>query len=148
MSFITEFREFASKGNVIDLAVGVVIGAAFGKIVTSFTDDILLPPVGMLLGKVDFSSLLLNLTPDKVNKDGSAIKSLAEAKAAGAAVIGYGNFINTIIGFLIVAFAMFLVVKLANKMRRETPPAPAPVVDTKDQVLLSEIRDLLKTQAR
>jgi large conductance mechanosensitive channel len=150
MSIFSEFRDFAAKGNVLDLAVGVIIGAAFGKIVTSLTDDIIMPPLGRILHGVDFTSLLINLTPDKLNKDGTPVHSLVEAKAAGAAVIAYGNFINNIINFLIVAFAMFILVRAANKLRKPPPPAPppAPPEDTKEQLLLTEIRDLLKAQVR
>ncbi len=116
-----EFKEFAMRGNVLDLAVGVIIGAAFGKIVASLVDDVLMPPLGKLLGRVNFSDLFINLS-DK------AYESLAAAKAAGAPTLNYGNFINTIINFLIVAFAIFMVVKTVNKWM---PKAPAPVT-TKD----------------
>jgi len=132
---IKEFKEFISKGNVLDMAVGVVIGAAFGKIVASFTNDVIMPPIGLLLGKVDFSNLFINLS-------GKPAETLAAAKAAGIPTISYGIFINTIIDFLIVGFVIFLVVKQANRLKKEAPaPAPAP---TKDQQLLTEIRDLLK----
>ena len=114
-----EFKEFIAKGNVVDLAVGIVIGASFGKIVTSFVSDILMPPVGLVLGKVDFSNLFIDLS-------GAHHPTLAAAKAAGAATISYGLFLNTIIDFVIVAFAIFLVVKQINRMRREpAPPAPS-----------------------
>lgn len=106
-----EFKEFAVKGNVIDMAVGIIIGAAFGKIVSSFVNDILMPPVGLLLGKVDFSSLFLNLS-------GKPYDSLAGAKAAGAATINYGLFLNTVTDFIIVAFAIFLLVKQINRLKR------------------------------
>ncbi|MDX1935396.1 MAG: large conductance mechanosensitive channel protein MscL [Capsulimonadales bacterium] len=143
MSIVQEFKEFASKGNVVDLAVGVILGTAFGKIVSSFTDDIIMPPLGMVLGKVDFSSLFINLTPEK------PVKSLTEAKTAGAAVLGYGNFLNQIINFLIVAFAMFLLVKGMNAIRRQQE-APAPPPETPEppaqEKLLAEIRDILKAQ--
>lgn len=108
-----EFKAFIMRGNVVDLAVAVVIGAAFGIIVTSFVNDILMPPIGLLLGRVDFSNLFLNLTPDKYN--GS---SLAEAKKAGAATINYGLFINNILNFLIIAFAVFIVVKQASRFKK------------------------------
>ena len=111
-----EFKEFAVKGNVIDLAVGLVIGAAFGKIVSSFVADILMPPIGLALGKVDFSNLYLNLSQ-------TAYPSLAEAKKAGAPTLNYGLFMNNVIDFVIVAFAIFLVVKAVNKMK--TQPAAA-----------------------
>jgi large conductance mechanosensitive channel len=116
-----EFKEFAMRGSVLDLAVGVIIGVAFGKIVSSFVDDILLPPLGQLLGKVDFSSLFINLS-------GTHFDSLQAAKTAGKATLNYGNFINTIINFLIVAFTIFVVVRIVN---RWMPKAPAPVA-TKD----------------
>jgi|SRR5271157_258181 len=107
-----EFKEFAVKGNVIDMAVGIIIGAAFGKIVSSFVNDILMPPIGSLLGKVDFASLFFNLS-------GKPYDSLASAKAAGAATINYGLFLNTVIDFIIVAFAIFLVVRQINRLKRE-----------------------------
>ena len=108
-----EFKEFASKGNVMDLAVGVIIGVAFGKIVSSFINDIVMPPIGRLLGKVDFSNLYINLS-------GKPFGSLAEAKSAGAATLNYGLFINTVIDFLIIALVIFMMVKWVNKLRR--PP--------------------------
>jgi len=116
---LKEFKEFAMKGNVVDMAVGIIIGAAFGKIVSSFVDDILMPPIGMLLGKVDFANLFINLS-DK------PVASLAEAKQAGAPVIKYGLFINTVLDFVLVAIAVFLLVKQVNAMTRkeEAPPAP------------------------
>ena len=117
-----EFKEFAMKGNVMDMAVGIIIGAAFGKIITSFVSDVLMPPIGLLLGKVDFSNLFLNLS-------GTAYPSMAAAKAAGAATLNYGIFFNTVIDFLIVAFAIFIVVKQMNRMKRAEAPAP---VTTKD----------------
>ena len=116
-----EFKEFAMRGSVLDLAVGVILGAAFGKIVSSMVDDILMPPIGRILGKVDFSNLFINLS-DK------SFDTLAAAKAAGAPTLNYGNFINTIINFLIVAFCIFLVVRSVNKW---LPKPPAPVT-TKD----------------
>ena len=111
-----EFKEFAMKGNVIDLAVGIIIGGAFGKIVTSFVNDILMPPLGLLLGKMDFTNLFINLS-------GKEFPSLKAAKDAGAPVISYGVFINTVLDFVIVAFAIFLVIKQINRIKRE--PAPA-----------------------
>ena len=114
---LKEFKEFAMRGNVLDLAVGVILGAAFGKIVASLVDDLLMPPLGRLLGKVDFSNLFINLG-DK------AYDTLAAAKAAGAPTLNYGNFINTIINFLIVAFSVFLLVRSVN---RWLPKPPAPV---------------------
>ena len=128
MGFIKEFKAFAMRGNVMDMAVGIVIGAAFGKIVTSLVNDVIMPPIGMLLGGVDFSSL------------GVTLKAAGEN--APAVVLKYGIFINAIIDFLIVAFAIFLVIKGMNAMKRKQEAAPAapPVQET----LLREIRDLLK----
>ena len=120
---LKEFKEFAMRGNVLDLAVGVVIGAAFGKIVASMVDDVIMPPIGRLLGHVDFSNLFISLT-DK------SFDTLAAAKAAGAPTLNYGNFINTIINFLIVAFAIFLVVRAVNRWTTK-PTAPA-AATTKD----------------
>jgi large conductance mechanosensitive channel len=118
-----EFRDFAMRGNVLDLAIGVIIGAAFGKIVTSLVNDILMPPLGLLLGKVDFSSLFINMS-------GTHYNSLADAKAAGAATLNYGVFINNILDFVLVAFAVFLLVKQVNRfMPKPAEPAPA---DAKD----------------
>ena len=119
---LKEFREFAIKGNAVDLAVGVIIGAAFGKIVSSLVADIVMPPIGMLLGKVDFSNLFLNLT-------GTHYNSLKEAKDAGAATLNYGVFLNNVLDFLIVAFCVFLIVRQINRLRG---PAPAPAPATKD----------------
>jgi large conductance mechanosensitive channel len=117
-----EFKEFAVKGNVLDMAVGIIIGAAFGKIISSFVSDILMPPIGLLLGKMDFSGLFINLS-------GQSYPTIAAAKAAGAATLNYGMFLNTVIDFLIVAFAIFLLVKQVNRLKRE-PSAAAPT--TKD----------------
>ncbi len=114
-----EFKEFAMKGNVLDLAVGLVIGAAFGAIVTSFVNDILMPPIGLAMGHVDFKDLFLSL-------NGTPYPSLAAAKTAGAPVIAYGQFLNTILNFLIVAFAVFLLVKNVNRWTRPVPAAVAP----------------------
>jgi large conductance mechanosensitive channel len=113
-----EFREFAMRGNVIDLAIGVIIGAAFGKIVTSFTNDILMPPIGLLLGKVDFSNLFISLS-------GQSYPSLKAAQDAGAPTINYGVFLNSVLDFVIVAFAIFLLVKQVNRLQRK-PDAPPP----------------------
>ena len=115
---LREFKEFAMRGNVIDMAVGVIIGAAFGRIVSSLTNDVLMPPVGLLLGKVDFSSLYLNLS-------GTAYPSLAEAKKAGAATINYGAFINSVIDFVIVAFVIFLLIRQINRLLAPAPAQPA-----------------------
>jgi large conductance mechanosensitive channel len=120
---LKEFREFAMRGNVVDLAVGIILGAAFGKIVTSLVNDVLMPPLGLLLGKVDFSSLFLNLSTTHYN-------TIAEAKAAGAATINYGIFINTIIDFAIVSFAVFLLVRQINRLTKK--PAPPAMPTTKE----------------
>jgi large conductance mechanosensitive channel len=118
-----EFKEFAMRGNVLDMAVGIIIGAAFGRIITSLVEDVLMPPIGLLLGKVDFSNLFWNLS-------GQSFDSLAAAKAAGAATVNYGLFFNHVINFLIVAFAVFLLIRQVNRLKRaETAPA-API--TKD----------------
>jgi large conductance mechanosensitive channel len=115
MSFFSEFKEFAAKGNAIDLAVGLVIGVAFGNIVNSLVNDIIMPPIGLLLGKVDFANLFVDLS-------GKAPATLAAAKAAGNPVIAYGNFINVLINFIIIALAIFIVIRQINKLKR---PAPA-----------------------
>ena len=115
---LKEFREFAMRGNVVDMAIGIIIGGAFGKIVSSAVNDIIMPPIGLVLGKVDFTSLFLNLSPSK-------FVSLAEAKAAGAPTINYGVFVNTILDFVIVAFVLFLIIKQMNRLKREPAPAPA-----------------------
>ena len=140
MKFFDDFKKFAFKGNVIDMAVGVVIGGAFGKIVNSLVTDVIMPPIGLLLGKVDFTNLFLNLS-------GTPVASLAEAKEKGLATLNYGVFINAIVTFLIIAFSIFLVVKGVNKMRREPEPEPevAPTPSA-EEVLLTEIRDLLKNR--
>ena len=147
MSLIKEFKEFAMKGNVVDLAVAVIIGGAFGKIVTSVVNDIIMPPIGKLMGGVNFSDLFINLDPSKLAKDGSVIKSLAQAKEAGAAVIAYGSFINTVIDFTIVAFCIFMIVKAMNYLKKPAPAAPAaPAEPTREEKLLGEIRDILKAR--
>lgn len=110
---LKEFKEFAMRGNIMDMAMGIVIGAAFGKIVTSFVNDVLMPPIGLLLGEVDFSNLFINLSD-------TPYPSLAAAQEAGAPVIAWGLFINNIIDFIIIAFVLFLIIRQVNKMRRET----------------------------
>jgi large conductance mechanosensitive channel len=133
---IKEFRDFIARGNVIDLAVGVIIGAAFGKIVTSLVDQIIMPPIGLLLGKVDFSQMKIVLQPAD------------PAKKAAEVAIGYGAFANTIIQFLIVAIVVFLMVKLLSMTRRQSAAAPAePPAPTPTEALLTEIRDELKSRA-
>lgn len=139
MSMMSEFKEFAVKGNVLDMAVGVIIGGAFGKIVSSVVSDILMPPIGLLMGKVDFSSLFIPLTEDAKGK------SLAAAKAAGAATINYGVFLQTLLDFTILAFVIFMVIKQMNRFKKATPPGPPPA-PPKEEILLAEIRDLLKNQ--
>jgi large conductance mechanosensitive channel len=137
---LKEFKEFAMRGSVVDLAVGVIIGAAFGKIVSSFVNDVVMPPIGLLLGKVDFSSLFLSLT-------GDSYPNLAAAQAAGAPVIKYGVFINTILDFVIVAFVIFLVVRAMNNMKKKEAAQPAPPPPpSAEEKLLGEIRDLLRTR--
>jgi len=116
---LKEFKAFAMRGNVLDMAIGIIIGAAFGKIVTSFVNDVLMPPIGLLVGGIDFSNLFINLT-------GKSYATLAEAKAAGAAAIKYGVFLNTVLDFLIVAFAIFLLIRQVNRMTRQPAQAPAP----------------------
>ena len=134
---LQEFREFISRGSVIDLAVGVIIGAAFTAIVNSLVSDLLMPPLGLLLGGIDFSNFFITLK-------GGSFPTLDAAKAAGAVTINYGLFVNACIRFLIVAFAIFLLVKQVNRFRRseESKPVPPP----RQEVLLEEIRDVLKSR--
>ena len=119
---LTEFKEFAMRGNVLDMAIGIVIGAAFGKIIASLVDDIVMPPIGLALGNVDFANLFINLS-------GKDYPSVAAAKAAGAATINYGIFFNTILNFLIIAFVIFLIIRQVNAMRK---PKEAPASTTKE----------------
>ncbi len=140
MGVLREFQEFAVKGNVMDMAVGIIIGGAFGTIVKSLVDDILMPPIGLALGGVDFSDLFLNLSNVQY-------QSLAAAKEAGAPVIAYGSFINNIIAFLVVAWAVFLLVKAMNKLQKKAEEAPvAPVEPPREQQLLAEIRDAIRAR--
>jgi len=142
MKIAQEFREFISRGNVVDLAVGVIIGAAFGKIVTSLVADIIMPPIGVLMKGINFSDYFICL-------DGRKFASLADAKLKAAPVVAYGIFLNTVIEFLIVAFCVFLLVKAVNKIKRTEPPAPAaPAPPAKSELLLEEIRDLLKKSCK
>ena len=135
---LKEFKDFAMKGNVVDMAIGVIIGAAFGKIVDSLVNDIMMPPIGKLMGGMDFSNLFLLL-------GSGTFASLQAAKEAGAATLNYGIFVNTIINFLIVAFCLFMVVKGMNNMKKAEAAAPAAPAEPPVEVkLLSEIRDLLK----
>ena len=145
MSILKEFKEFAMRGNVVDLAVGVVIGAAFGKIVTSLVNDIIMPPIGKLTGGVDFNNKFFMLDPGKLSVAPDHHTTLAEAKAAGASVIAYGSFFSAILDFVIVAFCIFLVVKLMNRLWKQPPPAAAE--PTPQEKLLTEIRDLLKAKS-
>ena len=133
MSMGQEFKEFAMRGNVVDMAVGVVVGAAFGKITTSLVNDVIMPPIGMLLGKVDFSELAVVLVP--------------ATEGVEAVAINYGLFINNIINFVIIAFCIFMVVKGQNSMKRKEEEEPsAPPEPSKEEVLLGEIRDALKSR--
>ncbi|MCJ0743660.1 large conductance mechanosensitive channel protein MscL [Pedobacter montanisoli] len=146
MGFVKEFKEFAVKGNVMDLAVGVIIGGAFGKIVDSVVKDLVMPIVSAIIGSPDFSNMYLVLKdPTSGIKDGMA---LADAQAVeNAVVFAYGNFITVAINFILLAFAVFLMVKGINQLRRKEEPAPAaPPAPTQEQVLLTEIRDLLKNK--
>ena len=140
---LKEFKEFAMRGNVVDMAVGIIIGAAFGKIVTSLVNDVVMPPIGLLLGSVDFSNLFVNLDLD------ADYATLASAEEAGAPIIKYGMFINTVLDFVIVAFAIFLVIKALNKLKRQqAAQPPAPPAPSAQEKLLTEIRDVLKAQTR
>ena len=116
---LKEFKEFAMRGNVLDMAVGIIIGAAFGKIITSFVNDVLMPPIGVLVGRIDFANLFITLT-------GPSSATLGQAKAAGAVTINYGLFLNTVMDFIIVAFAIFLLIRQVNRMKRQPEAAPAP----------------------
>jgi large conductance mechanosensitive channel len=136
MGMLSEFKAFAMRGNVMDLAVGVVIGAAFGKIVTSLVDNVIMPPIGVLIGGIDFSDLVLKI--------GTPVTD-AKGVVTGGAIIKYGAFLNTILQFVIVAIAIFLVIKLMNRLVRKEEAAPAPPAE--DVVLLTQIRDLLKEKA-
>ena len=142
MGIVQEFKEFAVKGNVVDLAVGIIIGGAFGTIVKSLVDDVIMPPIGYVTGGVDFSDLFWDPT-------GSEYTSLDAAREAGAPAIAYGLFINNVITFLIVAFAVFLLVKGMNRLKRQAEseaPADAPVEPPKDILLLEEIRDAIRAR--
>jgi large conductance mechanosensitive channel len=133
---LKEFKEFAMRGNVLDMAIGVIIGGAFGKIVASLVSDVLMPPIGLLMGKVDFSSLFFNLS-------GTPQPSLVAAKAAGAPTLNYGVFLQSVFDFIIIAFVIFIFVKQVNRFKKEAPPAP-PAGPTNEEKLLMEIRDALK----
>ncbi|MEO0574934.1 MAG: large conductance mechanosensitive channel protein MscL [Pseudomonadota bacterium] len=135
---LEEFKKFALRGNVVDMAVGIIIGAAFGKIVSSFVKDVVMPPIGKMMGGVDFGNLFVNLSD-------TAATSLAAAEEAGLPVIAYGRFINTIIDFVIVAFVIFIAVRIMNNLKKKEEEAPAaPPEPSTEEKLLTEIRDLLK----
>ena len=135
---LKEFKAFALRGNVLDLAIGVIIGGAFGKIVSSLVSDVIMPPLGFILGNIDFSNLFLDLSA-------KGYPSLAAAKAAGAPTLNYGLFINSVVDFTIIAFAIFMVVRQLNRFVVKAEPAPAK--PTPSETLLAEIRDLLKPKA-
>ncbi len=138
-----EFRDFALKGNVLDLAIGVIIGAAFGAIVSSIVDDIFMPIIGLVLSGIDFSNLFVVLS----NPNNVPVPSVAAAKAAGVATLNYGLFINAVVKFTIIAFVLFLVVKGINRLRRKEAEVPAaPPVPTTEEKLLTEIRDAIKAR--
>lgn len=138
MSFLAEFKAFAMRGNVVDMAVGIIIGGAFGKIVSSLVNDIIMPPIGLLLGGVDFSNLKIILKKAAVDAAGNTIPAVS---------INYGQWINTVIDFLIVAFAIFMVIKGMNALKKKEEAAPAvPPAPTKEQILLTEIRDALRSR--
>lgn len=141
MKLIDEFKAFAMRGNVVDMAVGIIIGAAFGRIVSSFVADIIMPPIGLLLGGVDFTDLKLILKEPVMDASGKVLTQ--------AVSINYGNFIQIVIDFLIIAFAVFMAIKALNRLKRKEVVAPQevpPPVPTKEELLLAEIRDILKTR--
>ena len=139
---LQEFRDFIARGSVVDLAVGIVVGAAFTAIVNSLVNDILMPPLGVIIGGIDFSNFFITV------KGAGGYPSLDAAKAAGAVTINYGQFLNAVIRFLIVAFAIFLVVKQVNRLYRKPAAPAAPPPPPRQEVLLGEIRDILKQSAR
>ncbi len=136
MGMMQEFKEFVMRGNVVDLAVGVIIGGAFGKIIDSLVKDVIMPPIGLMLGGVDFKHLYINLGSE-------TYPTMEAAEKAGAPLIKYGAFINTAVDFIIIAFAIFVAIKAINKLKRAEPPAP-PAAPPEDILLLREIRDALK----
>ena len=140
MSFIKEFKDFAMRGNVVDLAVGIIIGGAFGKIVSSFVSDIIMPPIGVLIGGVNFSDLAITLKESTTDATGEILP---------AVTINYGSFVNTIIDFVIIAFAIFLMIKAINRFQQKKEEVPTPpATPSKEEQLLTEIRDLLKEQSK
>ena len=138
MSFITEFKEFAMRGNVIDLAVGVVIGGAFGKIISSLVNDVVMPVIGKLLGGVNFSELAVVLTPAQLGADGKEV--------AAAVALHYGAFIQSVLDFALIALAVFMAIKVINRLQRKKEEAPVPAPPAEDIVLLTEIRDALRSR--
>lgn len=143
MSIVQEFKEFAVKGNVMDLAVGVIIGGAFGKIVESVVKDLIMPIAGALFGGLDFSNKFIRLAPIPTNFKGNP-DSYADLAKAGVAVLGYGSFITAVLNFLILAFIIFIMVKQMNRLKRAAPPPAAPAAPPEDTLLLREIRDSLR----
>ncbi len=139
MGMMKEFKEFAMRGNVMDMAIGIILGGAFGKIVSSLVSDVIMPPIGLILGGVDFSKLSMTIK--------EAVPATDGAEAIPAVTLNYGMFINTVIDFLIVAFAIFMAIKIMNKAMRKKEEEPAPATPPKQEVLLGEIRDLLKNKA-
>ncbi|MGI9237592.1 MAG: large conductance mechanosensitive channel protein MscL [Woeseiaceae bacterium] len=140
MTMLDEFKQFAMRGNVVDMAVGIIIGGAFGKIISSFVADVIMPPIGLLMGNVDFSQLYINLGD-------VAYETLAAAKEAGAPTINYGVFLNTVLDFLIVAFAIFMVIRGMNKMKKQEEEKPAePAKPSEEVQLLTDIRDALNNR--
>ncbi len=135
-----EFRDFAMRGNVIDLAVGIILGAAFTTIVNSLVNDIIMPPIGLLLGGIDFSDFFVTIK-------GGAFPTVAAAKAGGAVTLNYGLFVNAVIRFIIVAFAVFLLIKQINRLAKQPPKPEAPPEPPREEVLLTEIRDLLRARS-
>ena len=141
-SMFKEFRDFAVKGNMVDLAIGVIIGAAFGAIVSSVVDDVFMPIIGLVIGGIDFSNLFVVLK----NPDNIPVRSLQEAKAAGVSTLNIGLFINAVVKFTIIAFVLFLVVKGINSLKRQAAADPTPAAPNKQEVLLTEIRDALRAR--
>ncbi|MGI9233304.1 MAG: large conductance mechanosensitive channel protein MscL [Woeseiaceae bacterium] len=140
MTMLDEFKQFAMRGNVVDMAVGIIIGGAFGKIISSFVADVIMPPIGMLMGNVDFSQLFINLSD-------VSYETLAAAKEAGAPTINYGVFLNTVLDFLIIAFAIFMVIRGMNKMKKKEEEKPAePAKPSEEVQLLTDIRDALNNR--
>ncbi|MDX9883918.1 MAG: large-conductance mechanosensitive channel protein MscL [Prolixibacteraceae bacterium] len=143
MKLVKEFKDFAMRGNVVDMAVGIIIGGAFGKIIASLVNDVIMPPIGLLIGGIDFKDLKLAMTDDVLNAAGEIVTK--------GASLNYGMFIQTTLDFLIIAFAIFMAIKAMNRLKRkqeaQPEPAPAPPQPTREEELLAEIRDLLKNKA-